>query len=95
MDTPRKDGYTVKKLLASMFMAGLLISGIGCGGTTTGGSSGGGDPKKKAIEDAKANVKKAEDALAAEKDDVKKKELQKALDDAKAALKKAEEAAKP
>jgi hypothetical protein len=50
------------------------------------------DAKVKAVDSAKAALTKAEKALADEKDEAKKKDLQKAVDSAKADLKKAEEA---
>jgi hypothetical protein len=90
---PRKDGYIVKKLFASLFIAGFLLSGVvGCSSSPTTEKKVETDPKKKAVEDAKKALADAEKALEAKKDDA---DLKKKVEDAKAALKKAEDAAKP
>jgi len=88
----------VKKLFSTLFVAGLLLTGVvGCGGTVTSTptkTGTGGDKVKdaeKAVDAAKAALKTAEEALEKKKDDA---ELKKAVDTAKAALTKAEDALK-
>jgi hypothetical protein len=93
----------VKKLFASLFVAGLLSSGlVGCGPTATTGGGGatpttkaGGttpDPKaaaQKALDAAKADWKKADEALKAKPEDA---DLKKALEETKKAVDKAQKA---
>ncbi len=86
----------MKKLFASLFVAGLLLSSVvGCGGTpTTKAEMSATDKKKaaeKAVTDAEDALKKAEEALKAKPDD---KDLKKAVEDAKDALDKAKKALK-
>jgi acyl-CoA reductase-like NAD-dependent aldehyde dehydrogenase len=96
--TSLKGWFPVKKLCASLFVAGLLISGVvGCsGGPTTKSEVAPADKKKaaeKAVADAKEELKKAEEDLekaAADKKDAAKKDVEKRKD----ALHKAEEALK-
>ncbi len=90
----------MKKLFASLFVAGLLLSGVvGCGSSSTTGDkkADAPDPKKaaeKVVTDAKAALTKAKDVAKEAKDDKKKdadeavKKAEKVVEDAEEALKK-------
>ena len=88
----------MKKLLASLFIAGVLCSTIvGCsGGPTTKSEVAPADKKKaaeKAVADAKDDLKKADAALEKAAGDAND-EAKKAVEKAKEALKKADDALK-
>jgi hypothetical protein len=84
----RKDGYTVKKLFSSLFIAGLLLTGVvGCGGSPT--SEAKKDAKDKTAAEKKADLKKVMEEAKKKMDDAKTDDEKKTTKDAYEKAKKA------
>jgi hypothetical protein len=85
----------VKKLFSSLFIAGLLLTGVvGCGGSPTSEAKKTGGTKEEKIKAAETKVAAAEKALKDAKADIKPEDKKKLEDDVAAAKKELEEAKK-